>query len=115
MRLNSYRCIKKSSWHVIIYSTCNKFILENCGTSRFHLDCHEHEKMYNEAVDNYGCALEFIPNCYKSQKICNKAVNTSLFAIQVAPKCYKTQEMCDKAVDTCPFVSDSAPNRYKTQ
>ena len=54
--------------------------------------------MYNEAVDNYGCALEFIPNCYKSQKICNKAVNTSLFAIQVAPKCYKTQEICDKAV-----------------
>ena len=72
--------------------------------------------MYNEAVDNYGCALEFIPDCYKSQKICNKAFSpTSLFAIQVAPKCYKTQEMCDKAVDTCPFVSDSAPNRYKTQ
>ena len=41
--------------------------------------------MWNEAVDNYAHALEFVPEFYKTQEMCNKAVNTYTSAIQFVP------------------------------
>ena len=39
--------------------------------------------MYNEIVDNYGNALEFVPVCYKTQTkyVINKAIDTYPCAI----------------------------------
>ena len=43
--------------------------------------------MYNEIVDNYANALEFVPVCYKTQTKCviNKAIDTYPCAIQFVP------------------------------
>ena len=45
--------------------------------------------MYDKAVDDYPCALEFVPNCYIIQKMCDKAVDTHLSTMKFVPKCYK--------------------------
>ena len=69
--------------------------------------------MYNQAVDNYVDALEYVLHQYKTPRIGDKAVNIHPSVIQFVPECFKTQKMCDKAVNTCPFVFDSIPDQLR--
>ena len=95
--------------------------------------------MYNKAVENYTCALEFVPECYKAQNMCDKAVNTYPFTIKFVPEGFmtqkicdkhlieafmflilylisiKTQEMCDTVVSEDPSLIVYCPDKYKTQ
>ena len=42
--------------------------------------------MYNNAVDNYPHALEFVSECYKTKQICDKAFDTYCSTIKFAPE-----------------------------
>ena len=48
-------------------------------------------KMCNQAVDNYGLGLVFVPDCYKNHKKFDDAVNIFLFEIQFITECYMSQ------------------------
>ena len=41
---------------------------KNGGTLKFVPDCYKYQDMYNEAVDNYPYALQFLSECYKTKK-----------------------------------------------
>ena len=43
---------------------CDKVILENNGTLKSVPDCYKNKKMYNQAVNNYAHALEFVKSFY---------------------------------------------------
>ena len=45
---------------------CNKAILENVGTLKSVPDCCKTKEMYNNVIDNYLHALEFVPERYKT-------------------------------------------------
>ena len=42
---------------------CDKAILENGGTLKPVPDCYKNQERYNQAVENYPHALEFVPQC----------------------------------------------------
>ena len=44
---------------------CDKVILENGDMLKFVSHCYKNKKMYNNAVDNYAHAAEFIPDKIK--------------------------------------------------
>ena len=72
------------------------YLLENGGTLQSVPDCYKNQQMCDKSIDNYLCALKFVP-----QKMCDEVLNTHSSAIQFVPECYLTQEMCDKAVKRC--------------
>ena len=47
--------------------------------------------MCNQAVDNYGLGLVFVPDCYKNHEKFDDAVNIFLFEIQFITECYMSQ------------------------
>ena len=73
-----------------------KLTLENVGILRFVGVCYKNKNMSNVAVDNFGHALEFVPDGSKTQKMCNKAVDTYPSVIQFVPECLRLEKYVTK-------------------
>lgn len=49
--------------------------------------------MCKKAVDDYGHALELIPDCYKTQQFCEKSASKDRFMLKYYHDTYKNHEM----------------------
>ena len=55
--------------------------------------------MCKKAVDDYGHALELIPDCYKTQQFCEKSASKDRFMLKYYHDTYKNHEMWHKNGD----------------
>ena len=71
--------------------------------------------MYNKAIGNNFCAIQFVSDQCKAQKVCGKAADTCPFVFHSVSDQYKTQEMCDKFVSKESFMLKYCLDWYKSQ
>ena len=56
-------------------------------------------ELYRSAVENNGCALEFVPDKFKTPQLCRLAVEKDGMALRFVPLHLRTPELCRLAVE----------------
>ena len=54
-----------------------KAFIENGGTLKFLPESYTNQKMYNQVVDNYADALNYVPIVIQLKKMCNEVVDSN--------------------------------------
>ena len=73
------------------------------------------EELCRLTVDNYGYALEYVPEQMKTPELCRLAVENTGLALAFVPEKLKTPEMCRLAVENDGFAFQYVPKHLRDQ